>query len=333
MKIQSNLQNLDNYKRFLIVKNTIKEYFDTNKYLELELPVMSPSLIPESYIEIFKTQFNYFDRTQDLYLTSSPELFMKRLISEGIGNCYYLGKSFRNSEPNSDKHSPEFIMLEFYKVPATYLDIEQVMLELLQFLSKKMNNSLSFNYKNHQISVEKFERLSVTEAFKKFAEINEETLLAESLFMKAAQKKGYKTDEFSYEDVFSQIYTQEIEPKLGMNGYPTIIYDYPIAFAPLCKPNADGKTAQRFELYITGIELGNCYNELTDWKILEDRFKKEANLRREKIMIEHEIDYGFIESMKRDLPPYSGIAVGIERLAMIFTNTESLEKLKLISLG
>ena len=153
MKISSHIDNLKNYKKLLQVKNSIKNYFDSRGYLELELPVMSPVLIPESYIEIFKTQFNYFDKKQDLYLTSSPELFMKRLIAKGLGNCYYLGKAFRNSEPHSEKHSPEFIILEFYKVPASYLDVESEMLGLLQFLGKNLHNSQTFSYQGQKVSL------------------------------------------------------------------------------------------------------------------------------------------------------------------------------------
>jgi len=332
MKILSHFDNLENHKKLFKVKDGIKNYFDSKGYQELELPVMSPAIIPESYIEIFKTEFNYFDRQENLFLTSSPELFIKRLIAEGIGNCYYLGKAFRNSEPHSEKHSPEFIILEFYKVPATYLDVETEMLGLLQFLSKNLHNSLTFSYQGHKISLEKFERVSVVEAFHKYAGIDEKTLLAEKSFINEAKKKGYNVENATYEDLFSQIYTQEIEPKLGMNGHPTIIYDYPIAFAPLCKPNPDGKTAQRFELYIAGVELGNCYNELTDWKILESRFKKEEYLRKQKNMTPHEIDYGFIEAMKTKMPPYSGIAVGVERLAMVFFDSNSIEDLQLISI-
>src|SRR3989344_1844335 len=332
MKISSHIDNLKNYKKLLQVKNSIKNYFDSHGYLELELPVMSPVLIPESYIEIFKTQFNYFDRRENLYLTSSPELFMKRLIASGLGNCYYLGKAFRNGEPHSEKHSPEFIILEFYKVPASYLDVEAEMLGLLQFLGKNLHNSQAFSYQGQKVSLEKFERLSVVQACQKYADINEKTLLDEKAFIKAAEAKGYNTINSTYEDLFSQIYTQEIESKLGMNGYPTIIYDYPIAFAPLCKPNPDGKTAQRFELYIAGVELGNCYNELTDRKRLESRFKREENLRKQKNMILHEIDYGFIEAMKKKMPPYSGIAVGVERLAMVFAEVPSIDKLQMITI-
>ena len=332
MKISSHIDNLKNYKKLLQVKNSIKNYFDSHGYLELDLPVMSPALIPESYIEIFKTQFNFFDKKHDFYLTSSPELFMKRLIAKGLGNCYYLGKAFRNSEPHSEKHSPEFIILEFYKVPASYLDVEAEMLGLLQFLGKNLHNSQTFSYQGQKVSLEKFERLLVVQAFQKYADINEKTLLDEKAFIKAAEAKGYNTINSTYEDMFSQMYTQEIEPKLGMNGYPTIIYDYPIAFAPLCKPNPDGKTAQRFELYIAGVELGNCYNELTDWKILEERFKREENLRKQKNMILHETDYGFIEAMKTEIPPYSGIAVGVERLAMLFAEVPSIDKLQMITI-
>ena len=112
-----------------------------------------------------------------------------------------------------------------------------------------------------------------------------------------------------------------------------IIYDYPKEFAALAQLNDDGKTAQRFEFYIAGIELGDCYTELTDWQKQKERFLKEDNQRKKLKKIDHPIDKDFIEALKYGLPSCAGIAIGVERLAMIFANLNSIEKLKLVQIG
>ena len=317
MKITTTIGNLDNYKIYLKVKKAVSEFLEKNNYLKIDLPVLSPALIPESYLEVFETEFKYLNKQEKLYLTPSPELFLKRLLAYGVGDCYYLGKSFRNSDPPSSLHSFEFTMLEFYKVNANYMNIAEEVLKMLRDIDKKV--------KNEFVSFKKWEKISVTEAFKKYSNISEKELFDQKLFIKKAKAKNYRVEGFSYEDVWSQIYSQEIEPHLGVNGYPTLIYDYPKEFAALAKLNPDGRTTQRFEFYINGIELGDCYTELTDWKEQELRFKKEKK-------VIHPIDKDYIEALKYGLRDCSGIAIGFERLAMIFANATSIDQLKLINI-
>src|SRR5690348_5426510 len=114
MNIKTHIHNLENYKKLLQIEKITHHYLEKKGYLPIDLPVLSPALIPESYLEVFETEFQYFDKKEKLYLTPSPELFLKRLLAYGVGNCYYLGKSFRNSEPDSSRHSFEFTMLKFY---------------------------------------------------------------------------------------------------------------------------------------------------------------------------------------------------------------------------
>jgi len=339
MKILTTSENLSFYKKYLQIEELVQEFLKKKGYLKINLPVLSPALIPESYLEVFETEFKYLDSREKLYLTPSPELFLKRLLVKGVGDCYYLGKSFRNSDPPSSLHSFEFTMLEFYKMGANYMDIADEVLELLNYIKNQISpsdseskdtNQKSNIFKNKKISFDKWEKISVVQAFKKYAGISEKELFNHQLFLKKAQKKGYQTNNFSYEDVWSQIYAAEIEPHLGHHGYPTLIYDYPKEFAALAKLNADKKTAQRFEFYINGIELGDCYTELTDYKEQAKRFKEEVLKRETTKKNRHTIDKGFIEALKYGLPDCAGIAIGFERLAMIFAGADIIEKLKLI---
>ena len=333
MEIKTAIQNLATYKKSLQVKTAIHQFLKNKMYLEIDLPVLSPALIPESYVEIFETEFRYMDQKEKLYLTPSPELFLKRLIVEGVGDCYYLGKSFRNSEPNSPKHTPEFTMLELYKVGKDYRFIAEEVMEMLRFIAKELSGrSESITYQGNTVSLSKFEEFTVAEAFEKYAHISEKELFNHKLFIEKAHKKGYVTEGFGYEELFSQMYSHEVEPNLGMNGYPTFLFDYPVVFAALSTPNKDGKTSQRFEFYIRGMELGNCYSELQDWKLQQERLETEENLRKQSGKIQHPSDWGFVESLKKGLPDCSGIAIGVDRLAMIFADVEDIEKIRLISI-
>lgn len=331
MKIQTKIENLKLYKIKLFITRAIEKFLEKKGYLKIDLPVLSPALIPESYLEVFNTEFYYLNRKEKLFLIPSPELFLKRLLAYGIGDCYYFGKSFRNSEPNSTLHSFEFTMLEIYKVGIHYLQLADEVLEMLQYIENRLKTqSEKLKNKLTNINLNKWEKITVAEAFNKYAHISEQELLNHKLFLKKAKEKGYRIEGFTYEDVWSQIYTQEVERNLGTNGYPTLIYDYPKEFAALAKLNSDRKTAQRFEFYIDGVELGDCYTELTDYREQEKRFKDEQAIRKKMGKINHPVDKGFIEELKYGLTPCSGIAIGFDRLAMVFSGASSIDELKLV---
>ncbi|PIP14933.1 hypothetical protein COW98_04550 [Candidatus Roizmanbacteria bacterium CG22_combo_CG10-13_8_21_14_all_35_9] len=326
MKIQTNVGYLDNYKTYLQIEEAVHEFLKKKGYLKIDLPVLSPALIPESYLEIFETKFKYFDKKEKLYLTPSPELFLKRLLVAGIGNCYYLGKAFRNSEPNSTWHLAEFTMLEFYKVGVNYLELADEVLEMLQFIANRLNRP------GMTISFDKWEKLSVAEAFNKYAAINEKELFNQKLFIKKAKNKEYKINGASYEDLFSQILAQEIEPRLGKNGYPTLLYDYPRELSSLAKLSKNRKVAERCEFYINGLEVGGFCTELNNYKEQEKRFIQESKKRKKNKLINHAIDKGFIEALKYGLLDCTGAGIGFDRLVMIFTNVDSIDKVKLINI-
>ena len=345
MKIETNIDNLKNYKIYLKIEQAVNDFLKKKGYLKVDLPVLSPALIPESYLEVFETEFRYLDKRQKLYLTPSPELFLKRLLVAGIGNCYYLGRSFRNSEPSSSWHQPEFTMLEFYKIGVNYLELANEILEMLRFISvrlsfraksrnlKKISPLTSFGRNDNRILFDKWEKMSVAEAFDKYAAINEKELFNPETFIKKAKSKGYKVDGATYKDLFSQILAAEVEPKLGKNGRPTLLYDYPRQLASLAKLSKDKKIAERCEFYINGLEVGGFCTELNDYKEQHERFFKESKKRKRSKLINHAIDKGFIEALKYGLPNCTGAGIGFERLVMIFSGVDSISKLKLIDIS
>lgn len=329
MNIKTHVEHQRAHAIFQRLKKQTRDFLESKGIMEVDLPVLSPALVPESYLEVFETNFRLGSHIQPLYLTPSPELFLKRLLAHEMGDIFYLGKSFRNSDPTATLHSFEFTMLELYKMNAQYMDIADIVLRLLQFLA----GGKPITYKGKTIAFSHWEKVSVAEAFEKYAHISENALLNHHLFMQRAMERGYRTEGFSYEDVWSQIYTQDIEPNLGMGGVPTLLYDYPKEFAALAALNADGKTAKRFEFYIAGVELGDCYTELTDWKEQYIRFEQEQKKRKESDRIMHPIDKGFIEALQYGLKPCAGIAIGFDRLAAIFANVSSIEETQVITIS
>lgn len=166
-----------------------------------------------------------------------------------------------------------------------------------------------------------WERLSVAEAFKKYAHITLDNVLDLKSITPIAKKKGYQVKEDdSWEELFDQIFLNEVEPHLG-RGKPTILYDYPALLAALSKKKStDPRYAERFEFYIEGLELGDAYSELTDAKEQLARFKAEEKERRVMGKVEHPIDMDFIDALKVGMPRSGGIAVGVDRLIMLFAD-------------
>ena len=223
-------------------------------------------------------------------------------------------------------------MLEFYKVKTDYMGIADELLKMLRFITKKIFKKSYLFFQGKKISFDRWEKISISQAFEKYAGINEKELFDHHLFVKKAKKKGYRVRGFTYEDLWSQVYVAEIEIRLGTNGLPTLIYDYPKEFAALAKLNKNGQTVQRFEFYIGGVELGDCYTELVDWQEQEKRFFEEQKRRLKENKLYHPIDKGFIEALKYGLVDCAGVAIGFERLAMIFADLQSISKLKLINI-
>jgi elongation factor P--(R)-beta-lysine ligase len=330
MVISTHLANLENHRKYIKMLSLIESFFEEKGYDRISLPLLSPVLIPESYLEVFKTDFIYPTRRDPLYLTPSPELFLKRLLVQGLGNCYSLDKSFRNSEPSTAKHSHEFMMLEFYKVNGDYLEVAEIVLELMRYVSQAFFGQNTFVYNDKSVDLAHWEKITVAEAFLKYAGIN--SIFDHELFFKDAQKKGYSIEGHNYTDMWSQIYSFEVEPFLGTTGKPTLIYEYPRELAATAQFDEKKNCAERLELYIEGIELGNCGNAGTVNTNIEEhtrRFKKDIETRRENGMEEHPPDTEFLTILST-LPKCAGIALGVERLAMLFCNLRSINGLHVI---
>lgn len=318
------------------VLTAIRRFFLDRNFHEVETPYLTGSLPPESYLDIFETTLlDRHRRPKRAFLPTSPEPFLKKLLVAGIGNCFALPKSFRNTEDMSLTHNPEFTILEWYRVGADYTDIMRDCEELLVFINTYLLRSkpesgttrateLVYQGKRVDLSAP-WERLSIVEAFGKYAKMDLTRALTKKTIVPIAKKKGYAVRESDgWEELFDQIFLNEVEPRLG-RGRPIILYDYPLAIAALSKKKkSDPRFAERFEFYIEGLELGDAYSELTDWKEQLARFKLEDEERKRLGKVEHPIDMDFIDALKVGMPTTGGIAVGVDRLIMLFADARDI---------
>lgn len=330
----------------------IREYFQKQKFHEAELPLLTPTLPAESYVEVFETTLlNRRHEPNRAFLTTSPEMSLKKLLVAGIGSCYSICKSFRNTEDMSDTHNPEFTILEWYRVGADYKDVMKDVEELFCYIydriyssirqlterSVRKNNNDSSHIRSNNKYLLKYqcqtidltppwERISMVEAFAKYARVDLLQKLNEQGMKQAARSKGYSTERATWEELFHQIYLSEVVPQFAKSK-PTIIYDYPVQLAALAaKAKADDpRLCERFEVYIAGIEIADCCSELTDWREQERRFKKEIKEIRKSGKTDYPVDREFIEALKLGLPKCAGIALGVDRLVMLFANAKTIQ--------
>ena len=311
------------------VIDAIRSFFKTRGFHEAEVPLLLPTPSTEPFLEVFKTQLvDDHGNKWDGFLPSSPEFALKKLLSAGSGSIFTITKSFRNGEGRSSRHNPEFTILEWYHTPGDYMTVAADFEEMMIAINNRMqhsNNATTLKYQGKEYSLKApWERISVAQAFEKYAGIDTETMLDREKLRVASKNKGYQVDENStWEEMWNQIIANEIEPKLGVNG-PTIMYDFPVSQAALAKKAKDPRFAERWEVYLAGYELGNCFSELTDWREQESRCMADLDERKKLGKTEYPMDVDFIEALKLGMPETGGIAVGVDRLVALFADTPSI---------
>jgi len=281
--------------RAVLIQN-IRQFFIQHHFLEIETSLRIPSPAPEEHIEAIPSG--------DWFLQTSPELCMKRLLAAGYPRIFQISKCFREAERGS-KHLPEFTMLEWYVAQFDYYQLMEQCEAMLITALKDMGHTQDIIWQNNKINLTSpWERISVADAFSKYAP----TGLQEAL----------------HQDKFDEILVEYIEPRLGIDR-PTFIYDYPAKLASLAKiKKSDPNVAERFELYIGGLELANGFSELTDAREQRQRFEEALELRAAKNWACYAMPEKFLTALEH-LPPCAGIALGIDRLAMILANADKID--------
>lgn len=336
-------ENPELWQSYLVrekVIDAIRTYFKGEGFHEVEVPLLLPTPSTEPFLEVFKTELiDDQGHKWDGFLPSSPEFALKKLLAAGSGSIFTITKSFRNGEGRSSRHNPEFSILEWYRTPGDYMDVARDFEGLMRFVSNKVRprrlqveseptrsdlEGLKYQGKKYDLS-SPWERVSVSEAFEKYAGIDTETMLDKEKLLLAGKKKGYQVDDSTtWEEIWNQIIANEIEPKLGQKG-PTILYDYPVSQAALSKKKVnDPRFAERFEVFMAGMELGNCFSELTDSKEQEARCLADLAERKALGKTEYPMDRDFIEALKMGMPETGGIAVGVDRLVALFADAQDI---------
>ncbi len=321
--------------RVKVIK-TIRGFFDKQDFLEVETPILQLSPGMEPHIFAFKTEYiSPFGDVEEYMLHTSPEFTMKKLLVAGLPKIYQISKVFRNKE-RSDTHSPEFTMIEWYRADEGYEALMKDCENLVRDCFKATGKSVAeFNGMTCDPFAE-FEYLSVNDAFVRATgydlldtiddytshDPNPEKIKHVALSLNDASCVPGEDDR--WEDVFFRIYLNKVEPYLGQ-GRPTILYDYPLCLAALSRPKpSDSRLAERFEMYICGLELANAFGELTDATVQENRFLADMKLKQELYGEQNPIDYDFIDALKHGMPMCSGIALGVDRLAMLCSGAQTI---------
>jgi len=273
----------------------MRRFFIQRHYLEIETPYLVPAPAPEAHIDAFNAGNGF--------LHTSPELCMKRLLAAGYPKIFQICKCFRQSE-RGDRHLPEFTILEWYRTGIDYGDLMDECEEMIIGLSHGFGRGKVIGYQGLKIHLESpWDRISVRAAFQRFTSIS----------MAKALEYGR----------FDEVMVNEIEPHLG-NSKPAFLFDYPASLGALSRLKENDPTlAERFELYIGGLELANGFSELTDAAEQETRFEKEQQTRRELGKTVYPMPEKFLQAL-RYMPRAAGIALGVDRLAMVFADTTSV---------
>ncbi len=304
----------------------IRDFFRGREYLEVDTPILTPGLIPESTIESFRTEFvNPFAHQQSLFMVPSPEIWMKRLVAQGTGNIFQIGHVFRNAESIGSQHSPEFTMLEWYTLNATYEDSIEIVEALVRTLVELELAELQTAGEPHLSRLlPPFVRLSMADAFRIHARIALEDCEDSEDLAEEARKLGLTPrHDDSWQDLFNRIFLTFVEPNIARER-PVVLTDFPAQISTLARPIPGTPWSERWELYLEGRETANCYTEETDPDAIVDFFAAEAARKRDSL-VGIKVDDTFPELFEHDFPACSGVALGVDRLIMALTGVPDIQ--------
>jgi lysyl-tRNA synthetase class 2 len=287
----------------------IRAFFADRDVLEVETPLLASAPVTDLHLQALTSRFRGpgADEGLELYLQTSPEFAMKRLLASGSGPIFQICRAFRDGEAGR-KHNPEFSILEWYRPGWDHHVLMDEMDELLAVILGSRSG----------------ERLSYAEAFERYAglEIFGET--DDALRLRVAELGVSDLEGLSRNDLLDLVLTHVVEPKLG-HCQPTFIHDYPASQASLARVR-DGEPplAERFEVFAEGVELANGYHELTDPAVQRQRFETDLDARRNLDLPEVPIDERLLAALEHGLPECAGVALGVDRLLMLASGTRDI---------
>ena len=316
------------FRRRARIVAEIRRFFDARSFLEVETPMMHP--IPGgAAARPFVTHHNALNLS--LYLRIAPELHLKRCVVGGLERVYEINRNFRN-EGLSTQHNPEFTMLEFYQAYADYQDLMVLTEELLLQLVRAVCGSDTITYQGREICfAPPWPRLSLEEALVKLGGLSPQEVRTADALRTAAEASGVAVKPtWGWGKLLVELFEARVEEQLVP---PTFITDFPAELSPLAKARTDDpRYAQRFELYVAGLELANAYTELNDPREQRRRLEAQAEARAAGDEEAHCMDDDFLRALEYGLPPTAGEGIGIDRLVMLLTDAPSIRDVILFPL-
>ncbi|NLL73263.1 MAG: lysine--tRNA ligase, partial [Clostridiales bacterium] len=306
-------------KRSLIIRE-IRRYLDDMNFIEVETPVLVPNA-GGAAARPFNTHHNALD--QDIKLRISLELYLKRLIVGGMERVYEIGRVFRN-EGLSVRHNPEFTLLELYQAYTDYHGMMDLAEDLFRTVAQRVLGTTVITYEGVTIDLSKpFERLTMVEAVKKYANIDFDQIPDEAAAKALAKEHNIEfEDRHKKGDILNLFFETYVEEHLVQ---PTFIMDHPVEISPLAKKKpGNPEYTERFELFITKREMANAFSELNDPLDQRERFEAQEALRAAGDEEANSMDEDFITALEYGMPPTGGIGIGIDRLVMLLTDSSAI---------
>ncbi|MBN3563883.1 EF-P lysine aminoacylase EpmA [Aliamphritea spongicola] len=302
---------IENLRRRAAIIAAIRAFFVGKDVLEVDTPVMSNAAVSDPYIDTIECRYQPLvgGDVEMKYLQSSPEYAMKRLLASGSGPIYQISKAFRNGEVGR-RHNPEFSMLEWYR-PG--FDHRQLMTEVAELLLPLLGLSEAVEY-------------SYAQVFKTHLGIDPHSACVAELRTIAAEHIDSNYEDDNRDNWLNLLMSHVIEPRLASEG-AVFVYDYPASQAALAKVSEDAQgraVAERFELFVHGVELANGYHELTDATEQARRFEADNRQRGEENLPQRPVDDLLIAALENGMPDCAGVAVGIDRLVMQAIGTDNI---------
>jgi lysyl-tRNA synthetase, class II len=304
---------------------SMREFLNARDFIEVETPILQP-LYGGATARPFVTHHNTLDR--DFYLRIAPELYLKRLIVGGFERVYEIARNFRN-EGVDREHNPEFTMMEFYQAYADFEDVMRQVEEMHAHITLAVCGTLQISYLGMELDMSPpFQRMTLREAIAEHAGIDYEQYPERDALAETMRAKGHSIDpkrgRGKLIDDLKDSVTRGRNPKL--KG-PIFLYDYPYDISPLAKRKpGEPNTTERFQLFIGGLEMGNAFTELNDPLDQRVRFEDQARQRASGDEEAQMLDDDFIEALEVGMPPTGGWGGGIDRLAMLLTNQETIRE-------
>ena len=324
LELRDNPKLRERYNLRTQIIRLIREFFWSAGFVEtdtpaaLRLPGQEPYLNPVSV-----TLHDERNDAHAFWLQTSPEYAMKKLLGAGYDKIFQICKCWRDGESFGGTHYPEFTMIEWYRGAADYREIMDDTEAMVKYVNQKLNIK-----DKKSVIVGEWERVTMKELWKKYLNVDLDAYLTVEKMGELARSLGYAVDENdAYEDVFFKIFLNKIEPNLGVER-PMIVYEYPAQMAALArKCPSDNRYAERFEVYINGLELANAFGELTDADEQTRRFEDEQKQRTKLGKPVFPIDKELINALKC-IPTAAGIALGVDRLVVILTGAGDINEVR-----